>query len=212
MEKKEKRNLRKKIFLKKDRISGRWRGNMDKEYINAPFVKRGIAFVIDAAMAFLPALVVYIIFTGAFLGYTPLYYPAPLIGAVSMVDLPVKVNDKVSNVTTDEGGTVSRTNYSMVATGSRMLSVVVIIMYVGYGTFCTIVYDGKTIGKKLMKLKVIPENDDKMSKAFLLRELLGKVVVNSTVIVPVISVFLVLFGKEKKAVHDYIGKTKVVIE
>lgn len=185
---------------------------MDKEYVNAPFVKRGIAFIIDAAMAFLPALVVYILFTGGFKGYTPLYYPAPLIGAVSMVDLPVEVNEKVSNVTTEQGGTISTTNYSMVATGSRMLSVVVIIMYVGYGTFCTLVYDGKTIGKKLMKLKVIPENDGEMTKAFLLRELLGKVVVNSTVIVPVVSVFIVLLGKNKKAVHDYIGKTRVVAE
>lgn len=185
---------------------------MEKEYVDAPFVKRGIAFVIDAAMAFLPALVVYILFTGGFRGYTPLYYPAPLIGAVSMVDLPVAVNEKVSTVTTDEGGTISRTNYSMVATGSRLLSVVVIIMYVGYGTFCTIVYDGKTIGKKLMKLRVVPEDDGKMTKAFLLRELLGKVVVNSTVIVPVVSVFLALFGKNKKTVHDYIGKTRVVME
>lgn len=185
---------------------------MDKEYVNAPFVKRGIAFVIDAAMAFLPALVVYILFTGGFKGYTPLYYPAPLIGAVSMVDLPVVVNEKVSNVTTDEGGTISRTNYSMAATGSRMLSVAVIIMYVGYGTFCTVVYDGKTIGKKLMKLKVIPEDDGKMTKAFLLRELLGKVVVNSTVVVPAVSLIMVLFSGNKKAVHDYIGKTRVVME
>lgn len=185
---------------------------MEKEYVNAPFVKRGIAFVIDAAMAFLPALVVYIIFTGGFKGYTPLYYPAPLIGAVSMVDLPVEVNEKVSHVTTDEGGTISTTNYSMVATGSRLLSVVVIVVYIGYGTFCTIVYDGKTIGKKLMKLKVVPDSNEKMTKSFLLRELLGKVVVNSTVIVPVVSVFLVLFGKDKRAVHDYIGKTRVIID
>lgn len=188
------------------------RGSMDKEYVNAPFVKRGIAFVIDAAMAFLPALVVYILFTGGYKGYTPLYYPAPLIGAVSMVDLPVAVNEKVSNVTTDEGGTISKTNYSMTATGARLLSVVVIVMYVGYGTFCTIVYDGKTIGKKLMKLKVVTEDDGKMTKAFLLRELLGKVIVNSTVIVPVVSVFMVIFGKNKKAVHDYIGKTRVITD
>lgn len=188
------------------------RGKMEKQYENAPFIKRAIAFVIDAAMAFLPALVVYIIFTGGFKGYTPLYYPAPIIGAVSMVDLPVQVNEKVSNVTTDEGGTISTTNYSMVATGSRMLSVVVIIVYVGYGTFCTLVYDGKTIGKKLMKLRVVPENETEMTKAFLLRELLGKVVVNSTVIVPVVSVFMAMFGKDKKTVHDYIGKTRVVTE
>jgi uncharacterized RDD family membrane protein YckC len=185
---------------------------MDNKYVNAPFIKRAVAFVIDAVMAFLPALVVYIVFTGGYSGHTPLYYPAPVIGVVSMVDLPPAVNEKVSTVTTDEGGVVTTTNYSMTATAARLLSVVVIIAYVGYGTFCTIVYDGKTIGKKLMKLKVIPEDEEKMTKAFLLRELLGKVVINSTVIVPIISVFMALFGKNKKTVHDYIGKTRVVVD
>ncbi len=185
---------------------------MNKEYVNAPFFRRGIAFVIDAAMAFLPALVVYILFTGGYKGLAPVYYPAPIIGAVSMVDLPVEVNEKVSHVTTDEGGTISTTNYSMTATGARLLSVVVIVMYVGYGTFCTIVYDGKTIGKKFMKIKVVSENEEKMTKSFLLRELLGKVVVNSTVVVPAVSVFMAAFGKDKKTVHDYIGKTRVVME
>lgn len=185
---------------------------MQRENVDASFIKRGMAFVIDAVMAFLPALAVYIIFTGSYSGYTPLFYPAPVIGAVSMVDLPVVVNEKVSNVTSDEGGVISDTNYSMPATGARMLSVFVIIVYVGYGTFCTVVYDGKTIGKKLMRLRVVPEGETKASKAYLMRELVGKVLVNSTIIVPVISVFMVLFAPGKKAVHDYIGRTRVIAE
>ncbi len=185
---------------------------MKDEYVNAPFIKRGFAFVIDAIMAFLPALAIYLIFTGTYAGLTPLYYPAPLIGAVSMVDLPVVVNDKVSIVTTDEGGIITDSNYSMPATASRMASVLVILMYVGYGTFCTVLYDGKTVGKKLMRLKVIPEGEEKPTKAYLMRELLGKVVVNSTIIIPVISLFMAMFAPKKKTIHDYIGKTRVISE
>ena len=185
---------------------------MEKEYVSASFIKRGFAFVIDAVVAFLPALVMYLIFTGTYSGYTPLYYPAPVIGAVSMVDLPVVVNEKVSMVKSDEGGIVSETNYSMPATGSRMLSVLVIIMYVGYGTFCTLMYDGKTVGKKLMKLRVIPEDDEAPLKSYLLREVLGKVIINSTVIIPVVSLFMAMFAPNKKTVHDYIGKTRVISE
>lgn len=185
---------------------------MEKEYQNASFIKRGIAFVIDAVMAFVPALVVYIFFTGTYSGYTPLYYPAPLVGAVSMIDLPVVVNERVSNVTSDEGGIISTTNYSMPATASRMLSVFVILIYLGYSAFCTVLYDGRTIGKKFMKLKVIPEDGANPTKAYLLRELLGKVVINSTIIVPVVSLVMALVTPKKKTIHDYIGKTRVVSE
>lgn len=185
---------------------------VNKEYDKAPFIKRGFAFIIDAVMAFLPALVVYFIFTGTFTGYTPLYYPAPVIGAVSMIELPAVVNEKVSTVETDKGGVVTNNNYSMVATGSRMLSVFVIIFYIGYGTFCTLVYDGKTIGKKLMKLRVVSDGNENVTKAYIMREVLGKVIINSTVVVPVISIIMVLFMPRGKAVHDIIGKTRVISE
>lgn len=185
---------------------------MEKEYVNAPFIKRGIAFVIDGVMAFLPVLVVYLIFTGTYSGYTPLFYPTPIIGAVSMIDLPIVVNKSVSTVTDDDGAVISDTNYSMVATGSRMLSVAVIIMYIIYGTFCTVMYDGKTIGKKLMGLRVIPEDGEKPVKAYVLREAVGKVIINSTIIIPVISLVMAIFAPNKKTIHDMIGKTRVVVE
>lgn len=186
--------------------------NEEKEYVKASFIKRGFAFIIDAVMAFLPALVVYFIFTGTYSGYTPLYYPAPVIGAVSMVDLPLVVNERVSKVETENGGVITNNNYSMVATGSRMLSVFVIVFYIGYGTFCTIVYDGKTIGKKLMRLRVVADGEANVTKAYIMREVLGKVIINSTVVVPVISAVMVLVVPKGKAVHDIIGKTRVISE
>ncbi len=176
----------------------------------APAYKRGIAFLVDAIIAFLPALVMYIIFTGTYTGYTPAFYPAPVIGAVSMIDLPVEVNDSVNTIKTDLGGVSTGHNVSLYATGMRALSVLMIVFYVGYAAFCTVMYDGRTIGKKFMGIRVIPEDGESFNKAILLRELLGKVVINSTVIVPVISIIIMLITKDGKAIHDYIGKTRVV--
>lgn len=183
---------------------------MEKEYINASLVKRGVAYIIDIIVAFAPALVVYIIFTGTYSGLTPLYYPAPVVGAVSMADLPVAVDERVSTVTTDDGGIVTTHNYSTSATAARMLSVAVIIMYVGYSAFCTVMYDGKTVGKKFMHIKTVSTGDYGFTKAMLFREIIGKIIINSTVIVPVLSIFTILFTKERKAIHDFIGKTRVV--
>lgn len=183
---------------------------MEKEYVNAPFLKRGVAFVIDALMAFIPALVMYFIFAKSNIGLTPVYYPAPIIGGISMIDLPKEVNESVSIVESDEGGVISTTNYSMTATLCRTLSVVVIIFYVGYSAFCTILYDGKTIGKKLMRLKVVTDGEENLTKALALREIVGKIVINSTVIVPVISLVMALAAPKRKTIHDYIGKTRVV--
>lgn len=184
---------------------------MDKEYVNAPIIKRGVAFVIDALMAFLPALVMYIVFTGSYHGLAPLYYPAPVIGGISMIDLPPAVNEEISLVESDDGGVISTTNYSMTATLCRALSVVVIIFYVGYSAFCTILYDGKTIGKKLMGLKVVTDGDVKLTKALVFREVVGKILLNSTVVVPVISLVMAVVAPKKKTIHDYIGKTRVVV-
>ncbi len=181
-----------------------------KILLKAPAYKRAIAFLIDAVMAFLPALVMYIIFTGAYTGYTPAFYPAPIIGAVSMIDLPIEVNDSVNTIKTDLGGTTTQHNVSLYATGMRALSVLVIVMYMGYAAFCTILYDGRTIGKKFMKIRVVSDDGKNFNKSILLRELLGKVLINSTVIVPVISIITILVTKDGKAIHDYIGKTRVI--
>lgn len=183
-----------------------------KEYYNAPFVKRGVAFLIDGFVAFLPALVMYIIITGGFTGYTPAFYPAPIFGAVSMVDLPIATNDKLNIMETDQGGTTEYHNVSLYATGARALSVFVILFYVGYQAFALVVYEGKTVGKKLMGIKVIKEDGNKIDKGYLIREVGGKVLLNSTIIVPVISVITILVTPKRKAIHDMISGTRVVLD
>lgn len=185
---------------------------MEKQYVNAPVIRRGIAFIIDAVVAFIPALVMYIIFAGGYDGYAPVYYPAPVIGVVSMVDLPVEVNDEISLVESEDGGVISTSNHSMSATFFRLLSIVVLVFYVGYATLCTYLYDGRTIGKKLMGLRVVTDGEGNLTKAIIFREAIGKILVNSTVIVPVISLVMAIAAPKKKTIHDYIGKTRVIYD
>ena len=190
------------------------RRNMEtemREYSDAPFVKRGIAYVIDAIIAVMPAIVMYVIFAGEIRTLAPVYYPAPVIGAVSMVDLPVEVNKSVSIVKDDEG-IITTSNHTMTADAMRALSVLVIVFYVGYSAFCTALYDGRTVGKKIMHLRVVTDRETKPLKAYLLREILGKIIINSTVIIPVISVVMAIIMPKKKTIHDFIGGTRVIEE
>ena len=108
----------------------------------------------------------------------------------------------------------------------RFLSVFVIVFYVFYSTFCAYIFDGKTVGKKIMGLRMIlrdpgeePEEEEKKKEwqkkndmNIFKREVLGKVLLNSIPISPVISFFTMLFTKDRLTLHDMIGKTIVVRE
>ena len=62
-----------------------------------------------------------------------------------------------------------------------------------------------------MHLKVVPEDENrKFGITILLREGVGKILLNSIPIIPVISIFTILFTPSHKAIHDYIGKTRVL--
>lgn len=192
----------------------------------APIVKRIVAFVIDAIIAFLPALAMYIIFTGSYIGWTPIWYESPIIAAVTMYDLPGEVNDQLNTFENPDGSTYEQYNVTFGATACRAASVLAIVIYVFYSTFCVYIFDGQTVGKKLMKLRVVmdeeePEPEDEAekkewnkrnNKRIFLREVAGKVLLNSIPVFPVISVFTMIFTKERLTLHDMIGKTKVMEE
>ena len=184
--------------------------------LKAPVLKRIAAFLIDAVVAFIPVLVMYLAFTGSYVGWTPIWYESPAIAAVSMIDLPEEVNEKLNTFDNEDGGTYQEYNVSFGASVCRFLSVFVIVFYVFYSTFCAYIFDGKTVGKKIMGLRMIlrdpgeePEEED---MNIFKREVLGKVLLNSIPIFPVISFFTMLFTKDRLTLHDMIGKTIVVRE
>ena len=73
--------------------------------LKAPVLKRIAAFLIDAVVAFIPVLVMYLVFTGSYVGWTPIWYESPAIAAVSMIDLPEEVNEKLNTFDNEDGGT-----------------------------------------------------------------------------------------------------------
>lgn len=192
----------------------------------APIIKRTAAFLIDAVVAFIPALVMYIVFTGTYSGWTPIWYESPAIAAVTMYDLPLEVHESLNTFENPDGSTYTEYNVSFVATISRILSVFAIVFYVFYSTFCAYIFDGKTVGKKLMGLRMIvrnpgeePEDDEKRKEwnkqnnmHIFVREVLGKVLLNSIPVFPVISFFTMIFTKDRLTLHDMIGKTCVIEE
>ncbi len=196
------------------------------EQISAPAHKRIGAFLIDIVVAIIPALTMYLVFAGSFKTWAPIYYESPIIGAISMYDLPIEVHEAVNTIKHPDGTSHQEYNVSFGATVCRVMSVFSICFYVFYSTFCAYIFDGKTVGKKIMNLRMVvpmdteaPEEEEakkeyekKVNIRIFKREVLGKVILNSIPIFPIISVFTMLFTKERKTIHDMLGKTRVVEE
>lgn len=197
---------------------------LEREYFSANIVKRGMAFLIDAIVSFLPAFIMFFVFTGAIFHESAVLYPFPLIGTATLaISLTSEVNEAVNtengiyllrdddqyeNVVSTNS---SRYNVALYATASRMLAVISVVFYCIYSAACVLMYNGKTVGKKLMNINVVNLDKNRSNKkSFVLREVIGKIVLNSIPVVPVISIVTIIFTKKHLAIHDIIGKTQVV--
>ncbi|MFE8698210.1 RDD family protein [Cytobacillus sp. FJAT-53684] len=86
------------------------------------------------------------------------------------------------------------------------------IIYTLYLTFIPLLWSGYVIGKRILKIKVKRINESELTfKNMFLREVVGKfLVMNLTFgISAIVSVFMVVFRKDKRTVHDLIGGTYV---
>jgi len=62
-----------------------------------------------------------------------------------------------------------------------------------------------------MHIKVMHSNKESAKRSSIfIRELLGKILINSIPIIPLVSLFTILFTKEHKALHDMLADTIVV--
>jgi len=76
---------------------------------------------------------------------------------------------------------------------------------------------GCTIGKKALGLHVISRNENKLKKSqvffreisFIIIEIIGGIITYG--IIPLVSLALIVFSKNKLSLHDYFSKTDVVI-
>lgn len=89
------------------------------------------------------------------------------------------------------------------------------IIYTLYLMSVPLVWSGYIIGKRIFKIKVKRTDEDKLTlKNMFLREVVGKfIVVYFTVgLSSIVSVFMVICRKDKRAVHDLIAGTYVSYE
>ena len=91
-----------------------------------------------------------------------------------------------------------------------VLSVISMIVYVLYYAVLPVsVLQGRTLGKKMMKLRIITEEDHDLPdlRTMLMREVVGKLCSSLTF---GIGFLMILFTQNRQGLHDRIGKTIVV--
>jgi uncharacterized membrane protein len=191
------------------------------------------AFAIDVLIAVLPAsLVAFIVGLAALPFLLIVAGPSPLAGAslylgfhafTVMDSVGVAVSQGVSQTIHSTGimmEEVGRQNYQeMFQTVNRLsplpryLPIIALLFYLLYAPVCTLLLRGQTLGKRLMRIQV-RQNDNQIARrsALFFREFLGKLLLNSIPIVPLISLFTLLLTKEHKTLHDMLADTTVTEE
>lgn len=185
----------------------------DIDVTPANIFKRAVAFLIDSLAAFIPVFVVLLFFSSDYKGYgyyAPAMYAAPAIGTVAIIDVPFEANETINTTVAESTGAVRvEHNYSLGATAVRVLAVVAVAFYLLYGTFATYLFDGHTLGKYLMKIDVVAVETQRPGLKIILREFVGKALLNSLLVPIVISIFTIIFTPKHLALHDIIFKTRV---
>jgi uncharacterized RDD family membrane protein YckC len=112
-----------------------------------------------------------------------------------------------------------------------------LILMIGYFVISPYYYNGQTIGKKLMKIKIVKEDDKLTINDLALRSLLSNGIAMTFIelaliflikdtayfitisilsfiqfLLVITSIFMILYRKDKKALHDIVCKTLVVDE
>lgn len=128
-------------------------------------------------------------------------------------------------------------NYKLIklSTISTTISLLVILLYFVVIQFY---FNGQTVGKKIMKLRVVSNSDKKLNIFnYLLRSLiLNEVLINGLSVIMVLMlsksnyliyneiiyvvnyvlemaiIFMIVFDKNNRGIHDYIANTKVIYE
>lgn len=126
-------------------------------------------------------------------------------------------------------------NYN-ISKGTVLISLTSIIIYILYFVVYQVYNNGQTVGKKLMKIKVKSITDESLSintmlfRALIIYGIAANIInlililllkkelylsISNTIniiqsLIVIISVFMILFSKPKRGIHDIITKTEVV--
>ncbi len=87
------------------------------------------------------------------------------------------------------------------------------IIILVYYAIVPLVLDGQTIGKKIFKLKIVSENEEKVDyKTMIYREAIGRIFINfaSLGLSAIVSVIVMALREDKRDIADILAKTKVI--
>ena len=186
--------------------------------------KRVYAYLIDALIAVIPVFVLGIILLKTIVLSYILFiaYPSPLVGTftvASYATFETLTSSEISEKTFTIDETISNDvqENTIVSSANEKPSFVVSAFFIAgtgfyllYSLICTLLLKGQTIGKKIMKIKVKRSDTAAAGNGnIFLRECIGKVLINSVLIIPLVSFFTILLTHEHKALHDMLSGTIV---
>ncbi len=191
----------------------------------AQFNKRFFAYIIDIFIVLVIANLITMFIPIS--EKTQDYYKELQTTQKKMYDKEIDVKEYTDIVLED--------NYN-ISKGTVLISLTSIIIYILYFVVYQVYNNGQTVGKKLMKIKVKSITDEPLSiNTMLFRTLIiygiAANIINLILIlllkkelylsisntisiiqslIVIISVFMILFSKQKRGIHDIITKTEVV--
>ena len=191
----------------------------------AQFNKRFFAYIIDIFIVLVIANLITMFIPIS--EKTQDYYKELQTTQKKMYDKEIDVKEYTDIVLED--------NYN-ISKGTVLISLTSIIIYILYFVVYQVYNNGQTVGKKLMKIKVKPITDEPLSintmlfRALIIYGIAANIInlililllkkelylsISNTIsiiqsLIVIISVFMILFSKQKRGIHDIITKTEVV--
>lgn len=191
----------------------------------AQFNKRFFAYIIDIFIVLVIANLITMFIPIS--EKTQDYYKELQTTQKKMYDKEIDVKEYTDIVLED--------NYN-ISKGTVLISLTSIIIYMLYFVVYQVYNNGQTVGKKLMKIKVKSITDESLSintmlfRALIIYGIAANIInlililllkkelylsISNTIsiiqsLIVIISVFMILFSKQKRGIHDIITKTEVV--
>ena len=191
----------------------------------AQFNKRFFAYIIDIFIVLVIANLITMFIPIS--EKTQDYYKELQTTQKKMYDKEIDVKEYTDIVLED--------NYN-ISKGTVLISLTSIIIYILYFVVYQVYNNGQTVGKKLMKIKVKSITDESLSintmlfRALIIYGIAANIInlililllkkelylsISNTIsiiqsLIVIISVFIILFSRQKKGIHDIITKTEVV--
>lgn len=191
----------------------------------AQFNRRFFAYIID--------IFIVLVITNLITMFIPIsektqdYYKELQTTQKKMYDKEIDVKEYTDIVLED--------NYN-ISKGTVLISLTSIIIYILYFVVYQVYNNGQTVGKKLMKIKVKSITDESLSintmlfRALIIYGIAANIInlililllkkelylsISNTIsiiqsLIVIISVFMILFSKQKRGIHDIITKTEVI--